>query len=99
MLVISIFVVFLFVITKLVPREDLQADQLGAARMVKEEFIRSSIKVDNVNWRAAALYLALKVLREELQANTLGATRMVKEELIRSSIKVDNINWRQQPYT
>ena len=42
-------------------------DQKGSAALVREAFIQSDIKVDNVDWEAATLYLALTVSKEELE--------------------------------
>ena len=41
-------------------------DQVSSAKIVREEYIRSDLEVENVDWKAAALYLALTVDRQEL---------------------------------
>ena len=41
-------------------------DQLAAAKDIKEEFIRSELEVTNVDYRAAAVYLASTCSEAEL---------------------------------
>ena len=41
-------------------------DQVSSAKIVREEYLRSDIEVENIDWRAASLYLALTVDRQEL---------------------------------
>ena len=41
-------------------------DQEGSAKIVKEEFLKSELNVEEVDWKAAGLHLALLVSREEL---------------------------------
>ena len=39
-------------------------DQVHSARIVREECLRSDLEVENIDWRAATLYLALTRISE-----------------------------------
>ena len=41
-------------------------DQKESARMAKEAYLESEMEVEEVDWKAASLYLALTVSRQEL---------------------------------
>ena len=39
---------------------------MAAAKIVKEEYIRSDVEVKDIDWKMVALYLAVTVSEEEL---------------------------------
>ena len=45
--------------------------QKGAAKLVKELFIRSDLEVENIYWKIAGLYIALTTTREEIDREEL----------------------------
>ena len=47
-------------------------DQVESARLLRETFIQSDLKVTNIDWRAGGLYLALTTPREEVDQEDIG---------------------------